>query len=51
MFRKDKKKLRRSDLEKHFNISTAKRDHGDLAGQIEFAGTGKAGYYVAARNP
>jgi DNA-binding response OmpR family regulator len=47
------RKLRRADLEKHFKISTAtaKRDLGDLAGQIEFAGTGKAGYYVAARNP
>ncbi|MEI6177442.1 MAG: response regulator [Verrucomicrobiota bacterium] len=44
------RKLRRADLEKHFKISTAtaKRDLSDLAGQIEFIGTGKAGYYVAA---
>jgi DNA-binding response OmpR family regulator len=41
------RKLRRCDLEKKFGISmaTAKRDFGDLAENIEFIGTGKAGYY------
>jgi hypothetical protein len=47
------RKLRRPELEKNFKISTAtaKCDLGDLAGQIEFIGTGKAGHYVAVRNP
>ena len=45
------RKLRRADLEKRFGISTAtaKRDLGDLTTQIEFVGTGAAGYYVPAR--
>ena len=47
------RKLRRSDLEDRFGISTAtaKRDIADLGAGIEFVGTGKAGYYVAVRNP
>jgi CheY-like chemotaxis protein len=47
------RKLRRCDLEKQFGISTAtaKRDLGDLAENIDFIGTGKAGYYaLSARN-
>lgn len=41
-------KLRRCDVEKKFGISmaTAKRDFGDLAGSVEFIGTGKAGHYA-----
>ena len=43
------RKLRRSDLENRFGISiaTAKRDIADLDADIEFVGTGKAGYYAA----
>jgi DNA-binding response OmpR family regulator len=45
------RKLRRGDLENHFGISTAtaKRDFSDLAGQIDFVGSGKAGYYALAQ--
>ena len=44
---KSGRKLRRFELEKQFGISTAtaKRDLRDLAGSIEFIGTGIAGYY------
>ena len=47
---KNGRKLRRSDLEKKFRISsaTAKRDLGDLAESIEFIGTGISGYYELA---
>lgn len=47
---KNGRKLRRSDLEKKFRISsaTAKRDLSYLAESIEFIGTGTSGYYELA---
>lgn len=42
------RKLRRTDLEKQFRISTAtaKRDFGILDGRVQFVGIGAAGYYA-----